>query len=292
MMNDSWPIRGRTIMTGAPTTDAAISAGSCYPHFAPAASADYTRHPSMLRFIFHAIAISLYTLVWGSAAIVTLVLAPRVNAMQRFARPWARLIAWTCGVRVSAIGLDNIPGNSACVFMSNHQSHFDAVALLMTLPGSYAILAKRELFYIPVFGWALWLAGMIPVNRSRRESAIRSLDHAAAKVREGKSIVVFAEGTRSEDGRLQPFKKGGFHMALKSGAPIVPITVSGSREVLPKGRLRIMPGKIVVRIGPPIPTTRGDAVGIDEVMEDVRRAMSACLETAPGTLSGKSSTIG
>lgn len=233
----------------------------------------------MVRLALHAVALAFYTLVLGLPAMLVSAVLPNRRTFRWFARPWARLVAWTCGTKVSAIGLDRIPGGGACVYMSNHQSHFDVVALLLTLPGHYAILAKRELFFIPIFGWALYLTGMIPVDRSRRDKAIASIDRAAEKVRSGRRLLLFAEGTRSPDGRLLPFKKGGFHLAIRAGAPIIPVSITGSREVLPKGSLRIRPGSIRVVLGAPIPTAGRKTEELAELMEEVRRAILA--GTAP-----------
>lgn len=234
----------------------------------------------MLRFLLHATTIPLYTLVLGLLAILFLLLVPGSAPLFWFARPWARLIAATCGTRVRACGLSRIPTDRPCVFMSNHQSHFDLIALLTTLPGRFAILAKRELFFIPVFGWALWLAGMVPVDRSNRESAIRSVDRAAEQVRNGRSVLIFAEGTRSADGTLQPFKKGGFHLALKAGAPIVPVSVRGGHGILPKGSLRIRPGLLEVTVGEPIETRPYASQPLESLMAAVREALVAGLGPA------------
>jgi len=236
----------------------------------------------MVRLVLHAAILTFYTLVLGLPAILVSLVLPGGRSFRWFARPWARLIAMTFGTKVMATGQGQIPADRACVYMSNHQSHFDVVALLLTLPGHYAILAKRELFFIPVFGWALWLAGMIPVDRSRRDRAIASIERAARRVRDGQRLLVFAEGTRSPDGNLLPFKKGGFHLALRSGAPIVPVSITGSRQVLEKGSLRIRPGTIRVFLGRPIETGGRQAADLIGLMEEVRAAIQAGLDTASG----------
>jgi 1-acyl-sn-glycerol-3-phosphate acyltransferase len=234
----------------------------------------------MLRLLFHAIVFSASTLVFGSLAIVFLILIPTGNPLLWFARPWARTINFACGVTVRATGAEKIPAGSPCVLLCNHQSNFDILALLHALPGQYRILAKRELFFIPVFGWAIWLAGCIPVDRGRRDRAIRSIDRAAERVRRGRSVLIFGEGSRSEDGSLQPLKKGGFHLAMQSGAPIVPISIRGSRAVLPKGSRRIRPGRIDLVISDPI-AARGrgpEAMGV--LMREVAAALEAGLARA------------
>ena len=156
----------------------------------------------MLRVAVHALLIAFYTLLAGVPAMIFCLLIPNGRPLLWFARPWAWLIAKTCGTRVAASGIEKIPRDRPCVFICNHQSHFDIIALILALPVQYGILAKRELFMIPVFGWALWLAGLVPVDRANREKAIAGIQRAALAVRKGRSIVVFAEGTRSPDGKL------------------------------------------------------------------------------------------
>jgi 1-acyl-sn-glycerol-3-phosphate acyltransferase len=235
----------------------------------------------MVRFAWHFAVITLSTLFFGVAAILLLIAIPNGNPLIWLARPWARTITAACGVRVRGSGMERIAAaGRPCIFLCNHQSHFDVLALMLTLPGQYRILAKRELFFIPVFGWAIWLAGFIPVDRARRDRAITSIERAAEKVRAGRSILIFGEGTRSEDGTLGPLKKGGFHLALQSGAPIVPIAVSGSRAVLPKGSLTILPGEIRVKIMPPIATAGRSMEDLDGLIAEVRQALEAGMNSA------------
>ena len=207
-----------------------------------------------MRRILLFIAIPLYTLFFGLLAIVLMLLIPNGNPMIWCARPWAALILLTSGVRVRVTGRAQRDPAVPVIYITNHQSHFDTLALIRALPGQYRMIAKKELFSIPVFGWALSLAGFIKLDRADRSQARASLDVAAARVRAGRSVVVFAEGTRSPDGRLLPFKKGGFILAIESGAPIVPIAISGSRAVLGKENLDIKRGTIDVAIMDPIPT--------------------------------------
>jgi 1-acyl-sn-glycerol-3-phosphate acyltransferase len=204
-----------------------------------------------MRRIFLAFVVGVSTFVFGTLAIVGCLLVPNGNPLLWCARPWAATILLASGVRVIARGRESVPGHPV-LYVTNHQSHFDVLALVKALPGQYRIVAKKELFSIPVFGWALWLAGFIRIDRADRDQAIRSLDRAAGRMRRGHSVVMFAEGTRSPDGRLLPFKKGGFVLALSNGFPIVPVTISGSRAVLPKGRRDVRPGVIEVVIGHPV----------------------------------------
>jgi len=231
----------------------------------------------MLRIAFHAVVIAASTAFFGVLAIVALLVIPNGDPLLWLARPWARTITSACGVSVRATGRDNVRRAGPCVILCNHASHFDILALILALPGQYRVLAKRELFFIPVFGWAIWLAGCIPVDRARRDRARRSIDRAAERVRRGKSVLIFGEGTRSEDGALQPLKKGGFHLALSSGVAIVPVSIRGSRAVLPKGSLRIRPGLIDVVAGSPIPTRDRSVEELDDLVREVRAALAAGL---------------
>jgi len=242
-----------------------------------------------MRRIFLGFFIGLYTLVFGTLAMIGCLLVPNGNPLIWMARPWARCILATSGVRVRVAGRERLPDGVPFVYVTNHQSHFDVLALIHALPGQYRVVAKKELFSIPVFGWALWLAGFIRIDRSNREQAVASLELAAMKIRAGTSVVVFAEGTRSPDGSLQPLKKGAFVMAINAGCPIVPVSISGSRAVLSRDSLDIRRGSIDVVIGDPIPTSRHTLERKDLLMQEVRRAIESGftdLKKLDGTVAG------
>ncbi len=198
--------------------------------------------------------IALYTVFWGSAALL-MAFADRSGACVIWiARTWLRWVMRSCGIRVVAEGLENIDPQQPCILMSNHQSVFDIAALIDTLPIPWKFVAKRELVWIPFFGWALAAARQIIIDRTNREKAVRSLARAAERVRNGENVIVFPEGTRSQTATLGRFKSGGFHLAIQSGAPIIPVSVSGSWRITPKKTLRVESGRIVIRYGKPIPT--------------------------------------
>ena len=147
------------------------------------------------------------------------------------------------GVRVQLVGLERLDPKRCYVFMSNHVSNLDPPLLVPSLPGRTTVLVKKELFKIPILGRAMRMASLVPVDRSNREAAVASLRLAAEVLkREHIHMTIYPEGTRSPDGRLLPFKKGPFYLALETNFPIVPVTVLGTRELMPKGRLRIKPG--------------------------------------------------
>lgn len=176
---------------------------------------------------------------------------PRIAREQP--RNWARSLLWAAGVKVELEGLEHLSPGEPAVIVANHESWFDVFALVVHLPVDTRFVGKIELTRIPFFGPS-WLAcGHIAIDRSDRQKAIESLRVAGETLRrEGAAVVMFPEGTRSADGELLPFKKGAFVLALQTGVPVVPVGVSGSRDIMPKGSWRIRSGTIVVRVGPPI----------------------------------------
>jgi len=168
-----------------------------------------------------------------------------------WARWWSRLLLFFSCVRVRVEQLAPLERDHVYVFLSNHQSLFDIPVLLATLPLPARFLAKRELFRIPVFGWALRTGGFIPVERGGK-SAGESFRAAVERVRHGGSVLLFPEETRSTDGRLLPFKRGGFLLAHKAGLPMVPVGIRGSLGVQSRSSYRIHPGRVLVRYGAPL----------------------------------------
>jgi 1-acyl-sn-glycerol-3-phosphate acyltransferase len=155
------------------------------------------------------------------------------------------------GIRVRVVGLENIPPG-ASVFVANHVSNADPLACIPSIPQRVAILIKKELMGIPILAAGMRRAQFVPVDRSDRESAAASMEVAVRYLKEGVSFAIFAEGTRSDDGRLRSFKRGGFSIAIEAGAPIVPISIAGTQYVMPKGSWIVRPGDVTVRFGPPV----------------------------------------
>jgi len=183
------------------------------------------------------------------------------------------------GVRIETQGQGNIP-EGPCLFMANHTSAVDPVAVFVTIPRRIAFLAKRELFRLPLIGWAMRLAGFIPVDRSSREAGAASADAAVERLRAGASMVLYPEGTRSPDGRLLPFKRGGFLMAIRAGRPVVPVTIVGAERVLPKGAMWIRPGEIRLQFHPAVDVSAYREENRDELLERVREAIASGLPDA------------
>lgn len=170
----------------------------------------------------------------------------------------SKLWAWTMlivtGVRVHIKGRETIKEGMQYVIISNHQSQYDILALVTSLKIQFRWVIKKELLYVPLFGWALYAAKNVFIDRSNREKAIASINKAVNRLPQGVSLLVFAEGTRSKDGTLQKFKKGGFTIAIERQMPILPVVVKGSRAILPKGSLIFHSGNIEVVVCDPIPT--------------------------------------
>jgi len=194
-----------------------------------------------------------------------------------YARAWGWLITKSCGVHVVLSGEDQLRGGGPCILMVNHQSAFDIFAVLGFLPLHFKWIARKEIFRIPILGWAMMAAGYISIDREGRRQAIRSIERAVARIQSGDSVLVFPEGTRSPDGNIHPFKKGGFTLAVKAGVPIVPISIKGSREVLPRSSLRVRPGKIEVVVGKPIQTKGRSVADRAGLMREVRAAIESGL---------------
>jgi 1-acyl-sn-glycerol-3-phosphate acyltransferase len=203
------------------------------------------------------------------------------NSVHLVARFWAKTILWVSGIRVTVTGIHRIKDLNSCIFMSNHESNYDIPVLLSHLPRQFRWLAKAELFRIPIFGRSMSGAGYISIDRSDRESAFQSLARAAETIHGGTSVMIFPEGTRSRDGRLLPYKKGGFVMAIDAQVPIVPIVIQGTHDIMPKGRLLIRPRPVMVTICEKIDTHGFSRETKDVIMDQVRRAMQAVQSGAP-----------
>lgn len=197
------------------------------------------------------------------------------DRMHTFARRWARGCLRLAGVDLKVEGTEHLPHDSAVVFMPNHQSNFDIPALFAGLPVQFRWIAKVELFRIPLFGLVMQRTGYIPVDRSDRRKSLDSLKEGAQRIARGTSVVIFPEGTRSDDGILLPFKKGGFTLAEQAGVPIIPVAICGSARVMAKHSRVIRPGTIRVVICPPL-TMDGDLTR-EEVMMAVQSAIATHL---------------
>ena len=195
------------------------------------------------------------------------------NNVHNVARIWGSILLKISSTKVQVIGKENVLRGKPQIFMANHQSDFDILIALAFIPGQFRWIAKKELFAIPVFGQAMRSAGYIEIDRQNHEKAMQSLDLAALRIREGKSVMTFPEGTRSRDGEIKAFKQGLFYLAIQSGVPIVPISIIGSGAIMPKRSLKVKPGKITLVIDKPI-TVKGFALeNRQELINQVRQVI-------------------
>jgi 1-acyl-sn-glycerol-3-phosphate acyltransferase len=209
----------------------------------------------MIRTIYIILWVVLTTFFLGVTAIVISFFTRTGNPVHIIARIWARGILFASQIKVNINGLANIDPTRSYVYMSNHQSNFDIPVLLACLPVQFRWLAKAELFKIPIFGRAMRGAGYVEIDRFNQQSAFKSIHEAAAKMKNGVSVMIFPEGTRSRDGKIKSFKKGGFVMAVDAGVPIVPIILRGTWNIMAKSSLRINTGEVSLNIETPIATT-------------------------------------
>jgi 1-acyl-sn-glycerol-3-phosphate acyltransferase len=213
------------------------------------------------------VAITAFMSFWS---IVFSVFPAADNKIHKLASLWAKILLLICNIKVKVVGEENLLRGKPQIFMANHQSDFDILISLAHIPVQFRWIAKKELFAIPVFGAAMRSAGYIEIDRGNHEKALQSIDEAALRIRGGKSIMTFPEGTRSRDGEIKTFKQGAFHLAIKSGVPIVPVSIIGSGRIMPKRSLRIKPGQIKMVIGEPINVVNYDIEKRHELIEKVR----------------------
>jgi len=225
----------------------------------------------MLRSAFLITFLTLYTLLLGPPLIVYTLITGSVDLLYRIALAGVMFCVRAVGVRIAVSGLENIPPG-VCLFVANHTSSADAPAVVGSIPRRISILAKESLFHIPLVGWAFHLLRFVPVDRSDRDAAIASVDRAVDYMRAGASLLIYPEGTRSDDARLGPLKKGAFVLAIKAGVPIVPVACAGAHRVMAKRSLVIRPGVITVHFAPPIDAS---AYSLDQ-----RDALVACVHSA------------
>ena len=208
----------------------------------------------MFRTLFAWLSLLISTVILGTVAIFLSLFDSSGNLPHLIARLWGKIQLATTGTTVKIQGVENIDPQKSYILVSNHQSNFDIFAFLGYLPVQFRWIAKAELFRAPFMGWAMSRIGYIAIERESPKKAYRSMLQAAEKVKNGVSVMIFPEGTRSLDGNLQPFKKGLFLIALKSQAPILPITICGTGKIMQKGDWRIYPGNVQIIIDPPVET--------------------------------------
>lgn len=213
------------------------------------------------------------TLFWGTLSLLSTVVRPDGDLSYGCMKYWSKSILFFCGMKVLAEGQENISSADIQIFASNHQSFFDVWALASIIPVKFGWLGKKEVARVPILGMHMKKNGYIIIDRSNREKAIESMDKAAQAIKGGNRIAIFPEGTRSCNGQMGRFKKGLFHLCLKTMVPLVPIYISGTGRALRPGSMVIRPGIIKIRIGKPFATVGYDKCDIDPLMVDFEKVM-------------------
>ena len=222
--------------------------------------------------------IFLSTTFFGSLIILVTLLGATPDTAHKIASLWGRTILFAARIKVAVKGLHHLDPTRPHIYMSNHQSNFDIPVIIAFLAVQFRWLAKAELFRIPLFGHAMRRVGYISIDRSDLKTAIKSLKHAARSIRSGASVMIFPEGTRSLDGNIRPFKKGGFVMAIEAGVPIVPLIIHGTRAIMPKDKLRIRPGTVVLEILAPVATSAYTRKTKDDLLRRVNTLICDAFE--------------
>jgi 1-acyl-sn-glycerol-3-phosphate acyltransferase len=237
----------------------------------------------VVRAVLSIFAIGLLTILGSLLAFVLRLFDRTGDRVVELARLWSRTLLGFAGVKVIVEWRAPIDKNGAYVFMANHLSTVDIWALLAALPFRVRMIAKKQLGSIPLFGWAMRAGRFIFIDRANAVSARRSIEEAKRRIRHGDKVLLFPEGTRSRDGQLAAFKKGGFHLALDAGVPIVPVAISGSRELMPPGSYLLRKGAVRVVVGEPIPTAGLSDADRDALLEKVRGVIARALAETPAT---------
>jgi len=219
--------------------------------------------------------ILLYTAVMGSISVASSLIDSRGRIQHSCARLWARMILWTARIHLRVSGLENIQPGVPYVICINHQSHIDTPIVLAAFPFQFRFTPKKQLFRYPFLGWHLRRSGQIPIDRENPHAAVKSLRDAADFIRQGNIVVIFPEGGTSRDGSIRPFKGGGFMLATKSNALVVPVTIRGSRAVLMPKTYHLRPGRVEVSIGKPISSEGVSAAELaNHVREEIVRTFN------------------
>ncbi len=220
------------------------------------------------------------TLVCSSLAILGGIVNPYSSFNDGVIRTWARIILAVSGVRTEVRGLENLDKEGVYIFMANHKSAYDILAMVAAIPGTARFIAKKELFRIPLFAQGMKMSGMLPIDRGNSAEARRTLDKAVESIHNGCSVIIFPEGTRSKDDTIRPFKKGGFVLALQGHIPIVPTVIEGSQYVFPGKSRVVRPGSIRVTFLPVVYTEGLTLENRNDLIKNVREAIISRFDPA------------
>jgi 1-acyl-sn-glycerol-3-phosphate acyltransferase len=231
-----------------------------------------------MRFYLVAPLVILVTIYYSLASILVTLVDRSGRHYHKMMRRWSKILLWLFGIRTSIRGAENIDGSTSYVYLANHSSYLDIIALGATVPDDMRFIFKKELTKVPVFGWTLAMGPYILIDRTDPRNAMASIEEAAAQIRDGASVAIFPEGTRTPDGALGPFKRGGLMLATKSGVPMVPVAIRGTYRLLSRHDKKVRPGRVEVIIGTPIPgrqnITRAEEGALQvEIREQLERML-------------------
>lgn len=228
---------------------------------------------SILRFLVSTIVTAIIAVV----AFVTLPFNRNQKLYHRVGRVWSKLLLRICGVRVELHGAEHCAHGASVIYAANHASMLDIPVVIASVPDDIRLVYKKELEKIPIFGWGLKYGSYIGIDRGRGTEARKSLEEAVDKIRRGASVLLFVEGTRTSDGNLQPFKRGAFNLAARSGVPVIPLTINGTYALVPKHSLRIRSGTVHLHFDAPIRVegAASERETESQLMERVRSAIES-----------------
>ncbi|MFO0576641.1 MAG: lysophospholipid acyltransferase family protein [Polyangia bacterium] len=238
-----------------------------------------------LRALFTSLFIITYTLAFSTVALVTFPLSPRGELYLFFAQVWSRVILRVGGIAWRVEVHPDLDLNKSYLYLANHESLTDILALHASAPQKIVMVAKRSLLILPVFSWGMWLAGYVFINRKNREAAYRSMHEAGRRIVKGRSVLVFPEGTRGDGGALQKFKRGGFVLAHVAQIPVVPVAIVGTQKVLPRDHFCVYPGRLGIVFGKPLPPPQTEdelPAYMDRVRDEVDRLRQRARELSEG----------
>jgi 1-acyl-sn-glycerol-3-phosphate acyltransferase len=235
----------------------------------------------MIRAVLSLVSFVLTTLVAATLATLSGLVDRSGDTVLRLGRIWSRILLGVPGVKLEVVQQAPLDPRRPYIVMANHASMIDIWAVFVAVPVPFRFIAKKQLGAIPLFGWAMRAGRFIFIDRQNAASARRSIEEAARRIKSGQSVVIFPDGTRTRAGRLNPFKKGGFHLALDSGADIVPVAIHGSRALMPRGSALIRAGTVRIEIGQPIPTAGLQPSEREALAKRVRDTIAAMLGEPP-----------
>ena len=238
---------------------------------------------ALVRTLYCWVALAILTVGLAAFYVPSAAIVPNSRLVKAYERFWVWFILRGSNVGLSGHGLDNVVAGQSYIVMANHRSMYDIPALHYLLGKNRDLrwVGKHEMLKVPFFGWALALSRHITIDRQNRDESIAALKEAAANSAEGVSFVIMPEGTRSMDRRLASFKKGGFHLAVDTGLPILPVAIAGTEKLMRKGEWWILPGSIDVFVRPPVDVSGYDKNRLQEFRQRVRTEIRDALPDLP-----------